>query len=345
MDASLSESSYAIAVSPISPTTSPISPSHRSFRQRNNGLSLSAMAILYLTIFLNCWFHHEPTMLTDLLAFQYDSYSSLWWSSSWNYKILWHSHNYTTLTSTVASLFTHADWGHVFSNMFILWMMGKQLFIPEDNYRTQQQQQQQQRQRQGQHFRSNPWTLFSWTSPLAFLWFYLGSQFLSVVGCRMICYWLDREWSRKVAQDRAMWSFQWQWVPDSWKDTWFTVSNAQQAVELRVWKFTPVIGSSAAVFGVVGAHVYAALCCSDHPAEMDFRAKTIWLGKIGIELAKTPLSLEQISLLEPGDNIDHASHICGFMGGFFLAFVWDRVFCTSSRRRYNQHHENEMQDV
>ena len=286
------------------------------------------MAILFLTIILNCLFHHDPTMLTDLLAFQDDSSS---WLSSWNYNIIWHSHNYTTVASTIASLFTHDGWGHVFSNMFLLWVTGKELFVPEKKYST---------QRQDQCYRSSPWSLFSWTSPLAFVWLYFGSQFLSVVGCRMICYWLDREWSRKVAQDRALWS--WQWVPFSWRDAWFTVSHAQQAGELRVWKFTPIIGSSAAVFGVVGAHVYAALWCRDHPAEMGVRAKTIWLAKIGMELAKTPLSLEQISLLERGDNIDHASHICGFMSGLFLAFVWDRVF--SRRRRYN-HHGNNMQDV
>uniref|UniRef100_A0A6U9W7X7 Peptidase S54 rhomboid domain-containing protein n=1 Tax=Pseudo-nitzschia australis TaxID=44445 RepID=A0A6U9W7X7_9STRA len=311
MGASLSRSSSAPA-------------SSSSFSSRRNNDGLSAMGMLYLTIITNCWFLHEPRMLTDLINFRNSSPSSWWRSPSWHNDILWHSHNYTNVTSTVASLFTHADLEHLFSNMFLLWITGKQLFVRRSENFTQQQQDQHQ---------SSSLSLFSWTSPLAFLWFYLGSQFLSVAGCRLICYWLDREWSRKVANDRKLWS--WQWVPDLWRDAWFTLSNAQQVVELRVWQFRPSIGSSAAVYGVVGAHVYVSLCCREHPAKMDMRAKTIWLGRIAMELAKTPLSLEQISLLENGDNIDHASHICGFVGGFFLAFVWDRIF--SRRRRYTQH--------
>eukprot|EP00536_Pseudo-nitzschia_multiseries_P009118 jgi/Psemu1/306308/fgenesh1_kg.248_\ len=278
---------------------------------------------------MTSWFHHEPRMLSDMIDTINNS-SLLRWSPSWHRNILWHSHNYTNVMSAVASLFTHADWEHLFSNMFVLWISGKQLFVSRDESFTQG--------LETTHDRGSS-SLLSWTSPLAFPWFYLGSQFLSVVGCQLICYWLDREWARKVAQERKLWS--WKWVPDSWRDAWFTLSHAQQAVELRIWKFRPGIGSSAAVYGVIGAHVYASLCCRQHPAEMDLRAKTIWLGKIGMELAKTPLSLEQISLLE-GDNIDHASHLCGFIGGFFLAFVWDRI--TSIRRRLIRH-DNAMHDL
>jgi membrane associated rhomboid family serine protease len=261
-------------------------------------------------------------MLTGLLSLRNESRFE-WWPSSWNHVFLWHSHNYTTVTSAIASLFTHANWEHVFENILLLWMMGKQLFVAENNYFSQQRR---------NHRRT--WT--SWTSPLAFLWIYLGSQFFSVVGCRIICHFLDREWSRMVANDRALWS--WQWVPFSLRDTWFTLSHAQQAIELRAWQYTPIIGSSAAVFGIVGAHVYAALGCTNHPAEMDIQAKTIWLVKIGMELSETPLSLEQISMQKGGDNIDHASHFCGCLSGFFLALVWDRVF-------HGRKYESRIQDV
>lgn len=286
--------------------------------RHHNGFS--AMGMLYLTIITNSWFHHEPTMLTDFLSFH-----GAQGSGPWSNGFFWHSHNYTSVKSTLASLFTHGDWEHVFSNMFLLWLSGKQLFVSENDTPSRQRQNQNQNQ-------------ISWTSPSAFLWIYVGSQFLSVAGCRIICHWLDREWSKRVADGRNLWS--WQWVPYSWRDAWFTLSNAQQAVELRAWQYTPIIGSSAAVFGVVGAHVYVATCSRSHPAEMDARAKTIWLMKIGMELAKTPLSLKKISSLEGGDNIDHASHFCGFVGGFFLAFVWDRVF---ARRRPNNN-ENRVYD-
>jgi len=314
MDASSRESSFATA-SPTSPAPTPT-----SFSQHNG---VAAMGILYLTIIMNIWFHHEPTMLTGLLSLHNESRFE-WWTSSWNHVFLWHSHNYTTVTSAIASLFTHANWEHVFGNMILLWMMGKQLFVAENNYFSQQ-----------RHNHRRTWTSSSWTSPLAFIWIYLGSQFFSVVGCRIICHCLDREWSRMVANDRALWSW---WVPFSWRDTWFTLSHAQQAIELRAWQYTPIIGSSAAVFGIVGAHVYAALCCTNHPAEMDIQAKTIWLVKIGMELSKTPLSLEHISMQKGGDNIDHASHFCGCLSGFFLALVWDRVF-------HGRKHESRIQDV
>jgi membrane associated rhomboid family serine protease len=107
------------------------------------------------------------------------------------------------------------------------------------------------------------------------------------------------------------------------KDAFYTITNAEQAIELRAWQYTPMIGSSATVFGVVGAHVYVALLSRGHPAQMDSKAQLMWLGKVGMELARTPFSLDAISLLNNEDNIDHASHLCGFIGGLLLAAVWD----------------------
>lgn len=264
-------------------------------------------------------------MLTGLLSLFNDSVFERW-SSSRNRVSLWHSHNHTTITSATASLFTHGDWEHVFSNMFLLWMVGRHLFVSENVDKSH-------RQRRSNHRRA--WAApFSWTSPLAFLWIYLGSQFLAAVGCRLICHCMDREWSRMVANDRELWS--WQWVPHSWRDTWFTLSHAKQVVDLRTWQFSPIIGSSAAVYGIVGAHLYAALYCKNHPAELDVRSKAIWLFKIGMEVANTPFTLAQLSMRERGQsNIDHASHFCGLWGGFCLAFVWNRVYNAIRSRKDN----------
>jgi membrane associated rhomboid family serine protease len=160
---------------------------------------------------------------------------------------------------------------------------------------------------------------------------------MAVAGCRLLSHVLEREWERRVRRDRATWS--WQWVPDSWKDAYYTISNAQQAVELRVWQYTPMIGSSAAVFGVVGAHIYVALCNQNHPAQMDPKSQMLWLVKIAMELSRTPFSLDQISSLDNEDNIDHASHFCGFVGGIILAATWhalSRVGRRSDERDYFQ---------
>lgn len=226
-----------------------------------------------------------------------------------------HSHSYTTLPSMLISLFTHTDWEHVFSNMLHLWIVGRQLFVPTDVDSSND---------------NTPWwrwLVSSWTSPLCFLWIYLGSQGLAVVGCRFLSHLLDREWEQRLRRDRATWS--WQWVPDAWKDAYYTITNAQQAVELYGWKNTPMIGSSAAVFGVIGAHVYVAFFARDHhPARMDSRGQLIWLVKIGMDLVRTPFSLDEISSLDKDDNIDHASHLCGFVGGMLLAAVWHILICT-----------------
>eukprot|EP00539_Tryblionella_compressa_P002053 CAMPEP_0178733560 /NCGR_PEP_ID=MMETSP0744-20121128/856_1 /TAXON_ID=913974 /ORGANISM="Nitzschia punctata, Strain CCMP561" /LENGTH=284 /DNA_ID=CAMNT_0020385743 /DNA_START=84 /DNA_END=938 /DNA_ORIENTATION=+ len=275
------------------------------------------MALLYLTILVNFWFQHEPSLLEGAI---FQNNPSSWWGYEW------HSHQYTTVKSMFVSLFTHADWEHVLTNMFLLWAVGKQLFVPtmKESSPTSLR-----RARQGTD--GIRWAFSCWASPLAFLWIYLGSQVVSVAGCRMISHLLDREWERQVRLDRRNWS--WTWVPDSWKDSWFTISNAQQAIELRAWQYTPMIGSSAAVFGVIGAHMYAALCSAEHPAQMDAKAQLMWLGKIAMELARTPFSLEQISLLmDSEDNIDHASHVCGFVGGLLLAGIWD-AFARRSRSR------------
>ena len=70
----------------------------------------------------------------------------------------------------------------------------------------------------------------------------------------------------------------------------------------------------------------AVLYCKNHPAELDIRSKAIWLVKIGIELAKMPFSLGQLSMQESDEkNIDHASHFFGFLSGFVPAFIWNRV--------------------
>jgi membrane associated rhomboid family serine protease len=55
---------------------------------------------------------------------------------------------------------------------------------------------------------------------------------------------------------------------------------------------------------------------------MDAREKIFWLIRISMELLGTPFTLDQVSLLFE-DNIDHASHLCGFVGGFSLAFLWE----------------------
>jgi membrane associated rhomboid family serine protease len=83
-----------------------------------------------------------------------------------------------------------------------------------------------------------------------------------------------------------------------------------------------MIGASAAVFGIVGAHVYTSICSKRHPSSMDAMEKLFWLTCISMELVGTPFTLDQVSLLFE-DNIDHASHLCGFVGGFSLAFLWE----------------------
>lgn len=283
---------------PIVYRTSNMTTSGAATTTTANNHGLTAMSLLYLTIILNFWIQQETTLIEDLLVSSNPS-------SFWGYD--WHSHSFTTVKSMFISLFSHADWEHVLSNMTLLWMVGKHLFVDVE--------------RIGEtRFR---WLVTSWTSPFCFLWIYLGSQVLSFAGCRCLSHLLDREWEQRVRQDRATWS--WKWVPDTWKDAYYTVSNAQQALELRVWQYTQTIGSSAAVFGVVGAHVYAAFCNRQHPARMDSKAQMLWLVKIAMELSRTPFSLDQISSLPDGDNIDHAAHFCGFVGGFLLAAVWHGI--------------------
>mmetsp|Transcript_18771 Transcript_18771/g.46599 ORF Transcript_18771/g.46599 Transcript_18771/m.46599 type:complete len:311 (+) Transcript_18771:321-1253(+) len=307
--------------------SSPESPSHASTPPvQVHGVS--AMGLLYLTIIANIWFHHEPDLLDDLLSL-HDKRFEL--SSRNRLSIIRHSHNRTTLASATASLFTHGDWEHVFWNMLLLWMTGKQLFVSKSE------------KRKHSHHRAS--SVFSWTSPLAFLWIYLGSQYLASVGCRIICHCLDREWSGRLANNRETWS--WQWVPNVWRDTWFTISHGKKVLELRAWQYTPVIGASAAVYGVVGAHLYTAVYCTNHPSQMEVYSKLIWLFKIGMELVETPLTLEQLSIQWRGENIDHASHVCGFLGGFFLAFVWNRIWNVRTKyaTRIQQQQRQQQQDA
>ncbi|KAG7353168.1 rhomboid family protein [Nitzschia inconspicua] len=283
--------------------------------------ALTAMSLLYLTVLVNVWIQQEPNLLEDL---EFLSKDSSWFSFDW------HSHGYTTTRSMFKSLFTHANWEHVLSNMFLLWMVGRQLFVASDL--------------EAETASSLRWKCFfsSWTSPFCFLWIYFGSEVLAIVGCRFLSHLFDREWEGRVRRHRTAWS--WQWVPDAWKDMYYTISNAQQVMKLRVWQNTPLIGSSAAVFGVIGAHCYEALCDRDHPAKMDFRAQMLCILKIGMELSRTPLSLDQISSLGDDDNIDHASHFCGFLGGFLLAAVW-HVLSRKWRRHGSQHRYYETRCV
>jgi membrane associated rhomboid family serine protease len=267
--------------------------------QKRINVLTTAMELLYATIVLNLWIGFQPTLIEFLAQIPILSFF-------WVYE--WHSHSYTTLGSMLISLFMHVDWEHLLSNMFLLWMVGRKLFVPID-FETSRE----------ARWR---WLLSSWRSPFCFLWIYFGSHVISVAGCRLLSQSLDREWERRVRQDRATWSWSWQWLPNSWKDAHFTLSNAQQAIELRVWQYVPMIGSSAAVFGVGGAYVYVALCNRQHPALMDSQTIMLWLAQIAVDFSRTPFYLDQLSLQENGDKIDHASHFCGFVGGFALAAVW-----------------------
>jgi membrane associated rhomboid family serine protease len=308
---------------------------------------LSAMTLLYLTIIVNLWVHHESNAFTD-------SWISSPWSSSlsssiWDYP--WHSHKYTTIQSMFVSLFTHADWEHVLSNMSLLAWTGRQLFVAnKSTYRTarypQTRQEIEQRTSSSAQYQA-------WTNPLSFVWIYIGSQILSTVGCRAISYWLDWSWQRQLVKNRSQWA--WVWVPDSWRDIYSTVVlHPQQVLDLRLWQYTPTIGASAAVYGVVGAHVYAAIFIPNHPATMDARAQAVWLGTIAIEFSKTPFSLEQLTKLgrwssnnttiDEYDNIDHASHLCGFVGGVLLAALWDR-FSRPRHLNLSGHSEDEYHDL
>jgi membrane associated rhomboid family serine protease len=297
------------------PFRAPKRPSTATMESTESRHGLTAMALLYLTIVVTLWVHQEPSLFTDWL-----SYSS---SSLWDYQ--WHSHKYTTVPSMLVSLFTHADWEHVLSNMFLLAWTGRQLFVAGISLDRSA------RRRASERNDQTSSAHQAWTHPFAFVWVYVGSQILSAVGCRAISYWLDWSWERQLIHNRAQWT--WGWIPDSWKDVYSTVVlHPQQAVDLRIWQYAPMIGASAAVFGVVGAHVYAAVFAPDHPAKMDPRTQAVWLCAIAVEFSMTPFSLEQItkvgrwssSNIDEYDDIDHASHLCGFVGGFVLAILWDR---------------------
>jgi membrane associated rhomboid family serine protease len=241
--------------------------------------TMTAMILLYVTLIVNLWIYYDPALLDGWFRNHY------WWDYSW------HSHNYTTFTSMFVSLYTHADLEHVLGNMFGLWMAGRRVF------------------------RYTP----CWTSPWSFLWVYLGSQVTSVAGCRLLSYWLDQEWKRKITQGRVGWMT---WVPIPWRDAYSTLFNVSQVAQLRFWQFVPIVGASAAVYGVVGAQIYTALLSKRHPAKMRPIDQLFWFSRIAMEFGGTPFSLDEVSLLLE-DNIDHASHLFGFVGGFLLAATWE----------------------
>jgi membrane associated rhomboid family serine protease len=83
------------------------------------------MALLHLTIVLNLLIQNDSMLMEDLAS------QTPILPSFWGYE--WHSHSYTTAKSLLISLFTHADWEHVLSNMFLLWSVGKNLFIPTES--------------------------------------------------------------------------------------------------------------------------------------------------------------------------------------------------------------------
>jgi len=204
----------------------------------------------------------------------------------------WHSPNHYSVSSTIKTLFSHCDWEHVVENMFLLWFCGRRVFVGS-----------------------------SWSSPMAFLFIYFGSQFASVCGCQLLSQWLNRSWKNVLKRGRFGWS---PWVPVFFRDAWSTISYAPQIAQLRLWQFSSSSGASAAVCGVVGAHLYTANVSSRHPSTMDVLTKILWLGFVWTEVAGTPLSLEQLSKIV-ADRIDHAAHLSGLIGGFILAWVWENA--------------------
>jgi membrane associated rhomboid family serine protease len=245
--------------------------------------AVTGVALLYCTMVINVWLLVFPDFINficqDLFSFECS----------------WHSHKFSTWTSVLISMFTHSDWEHLLGNMWLLWIIGRKVFVPTHTPNE------------------------IWNSPFAFLWIYFGSQMSSVYGCRLLSYWLDLAWERKLIQGRQGWMT---WVPIFVRDGWSTAQNFSQMTKLRLWQFVPGVGASAAVYGVVGSYVYTALCCRRHPAALDKFAIIFWSFLFLQELRGTPFSLEHIALPSE-DNVDHAAHAFGCLGGFLLAYSWD----------------------
>ena len=278
---------------------------------------LTSLSLLYATIIITVWLFYDDSLVNTLLK------SSDQNSRNWLAWSVWHSHEETSPPLLLASLFQHADWEHVIGNMFALWLAGRRVFVsvtadPNSARRT-------------TNSANKPWD--GWTHPMAFIWIYYGSHIYSVIGCRLLSYWLDQQWYGILQHRRQGWST---WLHPM-ADIWSTLTHTSQIAKLRWWQWAPTIGASGAVYGVIGAQVYTGLISTIHPGSMDLLTCMYWCVQILTAIRGTPFTLHHFSWnswwLSDSDpfhgdadddgRIDHASHLFGFMGGFILAYLWE----------------------
>jgi membrane associated rhomboid family serine protease len=95
------------------------------------------------------------------------------------------------------------------------------------------------------------------------------------------------------------------------------------------------IGASGVIYGWMGMRLFTSLF-SRHHSKMSNVDYFFLIGTFAHDLSKSPLTLDELSISTflDGDNVDHAAHFFGAVGGIILALIillWDQFLSAGWR--------------
>lgn len=212
------------------------------------------------------------------------------------------------------SMFSHVDGSHLFWNMFFLHQYGTIVF---------------------QQIKTRRNSI--WHHPWAFLWVYVASGIGACIGV----IWLSGRLEHQISNDVfSIWSSLFGTkdtcrdnVGLPWENATATVcttgNDTRDLQELTqgftnfiyhaMYHYTPRVGASGAVSGLIGARLVTAVYSEEHRPLLEDDLFTI-VGYFAAELMDCPLTVS--SLKFSMDGIDHTAHAFGFVAGAIATIIW-----------------------
>lgn len=217
----------------------------------------------------------------------------------------------STLPTMIVSMFSHLNLEHLLGNMIALEYYGRQVFVNT--------------------------TSRTWRNPLAFTLLYFGSGVGGFAGASLLSSLYDRQWDRKLSAMRDTFAQSSPaFIPASWSqaaaDAWTYASHLDGVTSNFMFRFSPRIGASGAVFGVMGARVYTSMANSSNFTKMTRTEAASMFARAAVECSLLPIHFDMLSTIVQ-DNVDHVGHAAGFVCGLLIGALIDAVSSWRQRRR------------
>ena len=268
----------------------------RKNNKANSSMIFTSRLLLSATILFTVWQFFDDSTMKKLLHL-----SNQTWHDWFNDRLDIYA-GVTTLPWLITAPFRHAKLDDVVIIMLTLCIAGGRVFFVAKDIKEE----------------DNASKASFWAHPLAFVWIYFGSYALSIGTCQ----WLTQGFVDSIAASYDMVSK----TPFYRFDLFLYHAHWMSINALSLLVQGPLkIGSSTAVYGVVGADVFTSLHSPTHPSKWDeFETWVTWL-------CYTLFALRGVATLSLGGFTWHLllnfrQEMFGLLWGYNLAKAWDTTY-------------------